>query len=67
MLNYKAHNALADNVIKAIIGLQAQNACGKALALTNNTFDVRFLRPINVFNADKEITDAVQQSFRLLM
>lgn len=58
MLNYKAHNALADNVIKAIIGLQAQNACGKALALTNNTFDVRFLRPINVFNADKEITDA---------
>ncbi len=58
MLNYRAHNALADNVVKAIIGLQAQNACGKALALTNNTFDVRFLRPINVFNADKEITDA---------
>lgn len=58
MLNYRAHNALADNVIKAIIGLQAQNLCGKALALTNNTFDVRFLRPINVFNADKEITDA---------
>ncbi len=58
MLNYRAHNALADNVIKAIIGLQAQNDCGKALALTNNTFDVRFLRPINVFNADKEITDA---------
>lgn len=58
MLNYRSHNALADNVIKAIIGLQAQNDCGKALALTNNKFDVRFLRPINVFNADKEITDA---------
>ena len=26
--------------------------------MTNNKFDVRFLRPINVFNADKEITDA---------
>lgn len=58
MLNYRSHNALADNVVKAIIGLQAQNDCGKALALTNNKFDVRFLRPINVFNADKEITDA---------
>lgn len=58
LLNYKGHNELADNVIKAIIGIQAKNQCGKDLALTNNTFDVRFLRPINAMDAAKVIEDA---------
>ena len=58
LLNYKAHNQLADDVINAIIGLQAQNKCGKALPLTNNTFNVRFLRPLNVYNNAKTIEDA---------
>lgn len=58
LLNYKDHNSLANDVVKAIIGIKAQNKCAKDLALTNNTFDVRFLRPINAENANKEIVDA---------
>ena len=58
LLNYKDHNSLANDVVKAIIGIKAQNECAKNLALTNNTFDVRFLRPINAKNANKEIVDA---------
>ena len=58
LLNYKDHNSLANDVVKAIIGIKAQNKCAKELALTNNTFDVRFLRPINAENANKTIVDA---------
>ena len=58
LLNYKGHDELANDVIKAIIGIQAKNQCGKDLALTNNTFDVRFLRPINAKDAAKVIEDA---------
>lgn len=58
LLNYKDHNSLANDVVKAIIGIKAQNKCAKNLALTNNTFDVRFLRPINAVNANKTIVDA---------
>lgn len=57
MLNYKAHNELADDVITAIVGLYATNGC-KELPLTDNTFNVRFLRPLNVASADKTIEDA---------
>lgn len=57
LLNYKAHNELADDVITAIVGLYAVNECME-LPLTENTFDVRFLRPLNVFSADKTIEDA---------
>lgn len=58
LLNYKAHNALDDNTLIATIGLVAVNKCNMPLALSNNTFDVRFLRPINVTNANKSIEDA---------
>lgn len=58
LLNYKDHSSLADDVVKAIIGIKAQNECAKELPLTNNTFDVRFLRPINAENANKTIEDA---------
>ena len=58
LLNYKAHNELADDVINAIISLKATSAkCGE-LPLENNTFDVRFLRPINLFSKNKVIEDA---------
>lgn len=58
LLNYKGHDKLANDVVKAIIGIKAQNGCAKELPLTKNTFDVRFLRPINAENANKEIVDA---------
>lgn len=58
LLNYKDHKSLANDVVKAIIGIKAQNGCAKDLALTNNKFDVRFLRPINAENANKVIVDA---------
>lgn len=58
LLNYKDHNSLANDVVKAIIGIKAQNECAKDLPLTKNTFDVRFLRPINAENANKTIVDA---------
>lgn len=58
LLNYKDHKSLANDVVKAIIGIKAQNGCAKDLALTNNKFDVRFLRPVNAENANKVIVDA---------
>lgn len=68
LLNYKDHKSLASDVITAIIGLQAQDKCGKPLPLTNNTFNVRFLRPLNVFDNAKTIEDAstnVQQTIQM--
>lgn len=58
LLNYMDHNSLANDVVKAIIGIKAQNKCAKPLTLMVNTFSVRFLRPINAVNANKEIVDA---------
>ena len=58
LLNYVAHNQLNDQTITAIIGIQAKNKCPKDLELENNTFDVRFLRPLNVYSGDKVIEDA---------
>lgn len=58
LLNYRAHNALADDVLNAIIGLYAYNQCDEQLDLTDNTFNVRFLRPLNVKDAGKTIEDA---------
>lgn len=57
LLNYAAHNELADDVVKAVVGVKASYlTCN--VPLTNNTFDVRFLRPINVSNNDKPLQDA---------
>ena len=64
LLNYAAHNNLdkvsseGKKVLKAIIMMKATNACGHELALNDKTFDVRFLRPINVFGNNKELEDA---------
>ncbi len=61
MLNYKAHNELADDVINVAIGMYAQNKCGFDVPLTENTFDVRFLRPLNVFDNKAEVEDAATE------
>ena len=59
MLNYVAHNKLADDVLKAIVALKVKtNVCEHELALTNNEFNVRFLRPINATTNNEELTDA---------
>ena len=59
LLNYVAHNKLADDVLKAIVALKVKtNVCEHELALTNKEFNVRFLRPINVDGVDKELEDA---------
>jgi len=58
LLNYVAHDELNNDALIATIGLTAKNECEMPLTLTNNTFDVRFLRPLNVASADKSIEDA---------
>jgi len=59
LLNYVAHNKLADDVLKAIIALKVKtNVCEHELDLTNKEFNVRFLRPINVLGKNAELEDA---------
>lgn len=57
LLNYKKHNELDENTLTAIVGIYANNGC-HVLPLTNNTFNVRFLRPLNITNTSAEVEDA---------
>jgi peptidoglycan hydrolase CwlO-like protein len=57
LLNYKKHNELDDETLTAIVGILAKNACHE-LPLTDNTFNVRFLRPLNITNTTAEVEDA---------
>lgn len=57
MLNYARHNALADNVLKAVIEMKVKTDC-LDIAVSDKTFNVRFLRPINVDPNDKALEDA---------
>lgn len=57
LLNYKKHNELDENTLTAIVGIYAKNRCHE-LPLTNNTFNVRFLRPLNITNTSAEVEDA---------
>lgn len=57
LLNYKKHNELDENTLTAIVGIYAKNGCHE-LPLTNNTFNVRFLRPLNITNTSAEVEDA---------
>ena len=53
LLNYAGAQDLAyGETLSATVKVTAENTCGKPLALTNNTYNVRFLRPITV--VDKE-------------
>lgn len=66
LLNYVAHNKLADDVLKAIVALKVKtNVCEHELALTENEFNVRFLRPINVAGVNKELEDAQDQKQKI--
>lgn len=63
LLNYKRHNQLADDVLKANVSLVAwiispedQSEC--FIPLTDNSFIVRFLRPLNVAAVGKDVIDA---------
>lgn len=58
LLNYVAHNALDNNFLIATVGIHAVNGCSKVLDIDQNTFNVRFLRPLNVLDNGKEIEDA---------
>lgn len=59
LLNYMAHNKLNDQTLNAIVGIKATvGSCSAELPLDNNTFNVRFLRPLNVQGTDKEVEDA---------
>ena len=66
LLNYAAHNALDDNTIKAFVTVKATNECPKPLAFDEECFEVRFLRPINVYNADATIEDANTSSVQTI-
>ena len=57
LLNYKKHNELDDQTLTAIVGIYAKNACHD-LPLTDNTFNVRFLRPLNITNTTADVEDA---------
>ena len=57
LLNYKAHNELADDVLNVVVAAKAWY--GKCeVPLYDNTLSARFLRPINVFSNDYVIEDA---------
>jgi hypothetical protein len=68
LLNYKARWELADDVLKAVVSLKAwielpqseanPNGGICEIPLTNNSFLVRFLRPINVDSTGKSVQDA---------
>ena len=63
LLNYRAHDELADDVIKATVMLRAwgkpANETSCVLPIENNKFDVRFLRPISIIpGTGTDITDA---------
>ena len=60
MLNYAAHDALADDVLVAIMEVSANNGCFD-LPLENKTWNVRYLRPIDVASNDAEVTDAADK------
>lgn len=47
LLNAASHKDLA-HTVTATVGIYVTNACDMPLPVENNTFDVKFLRPINV-------------------
>lgn len=59
MLNYATHDALADDVLTAIMEIKVKNACQFDLPLEKSTWNVRFLRPIDINETyNPEVTDA---------
>ena len=72
LLNYASHSefndkndAVLNKTLTAIIGVKAVNEC-QELTLSNKTFNVRFLRPIDVINKDAEIEDASTDGMQII-
>ena len=72
LLNYASHSefnakndAVLNKTLTAIIGVKAVNEC-QELTLSNKTFNVRFLRPIDVLNKDAEIEDASTDGMQII-
>ncbi|MBR1940360.1 MAG: hypothetical protein IJ845_03385, partial [Bacteroidaceae bacterium] len=61
VLNYAGRNQMgAGETLAGRIGIEAVNGCDKELALTNNAFDVKFIRPIEIGTKDNDgLRDAV--------
>jgi peptidoglycan hydrolase CwlO-like protein len=69
LLNYKAHNELADDVITAVVAVKAIYKGATEICdvpLYNNSFNVRFLRPINVKNVNTEVGDAYENGLQII-
>ena len=59
LLNAVSHTDIAKTVT-ATVGIYAINGCDMELPIANNTFDIKFLRPLDVTGADAvTFTDAV--------
>lgn len=60
LLNAASHNDLA-HTVTATVGIYVTNACDMPLPVENNTFDVKFLRPIDATGVEGvEFTDAAK-------
>jgi hypothetical protein len=60
VLNYAGHKELAyGKTLTGKIQIKAYNQCGDYLPLNNSTFNVRFLRPLNVEVTDAQLEDAL--------
>ena len=67
LVNWRAHNALDDSFLTAFVAVGAKyETCD--VPLSNNIFNVRFLRPVNVASNNKEVQDAAEtvQTINLL-
>ncbi len=70
LLNYKSHLALSDatvttTVLDIVVSLDGQ-MCEWPVQMSNNSFDVRFLRPINVEDNVTEVTDAATDTLQVI-
>lgn len=65
LLNKSAYN---DDPFTVGIEIVTTNDCGQVLPLDNNTFDVKFLRPINAYDKETaELTDATTGTAKIDM
>ena len=59
LLNAVSHKDIA-KIVTATVGIYAVNGCDMQLPIANNTFDIKFLRPLDVTGAEAvTFTDAV--------
>lgn len=70
LLNYKSHLALSDaeatkDVLDIIVALEGE-MCDWPVEMSNNSFNVRFLRPINVEDSETVITDAATDTLQVI-